>query len=486
MAPTANDYIAALPQIFLLGMSCALLLSALFVKRGRDLVLHYGALGTIAGLAIITGMLLRGHSMLAFHGMLIQDSMGDVLMLFSYAITATVMVYARPYLKDRGLLSAEFYLLILLALLGAMVIIQSYSLIVLYLGVELMALSLYTLVALARDDGTASEAAMKFFVLGAIAAGTLLFGMSLIYGMTGTLNIGVLAAHLAGGQHLGMAVWIGLGLVVVSMAFELGAVPFHMWLPDVYEGAPSSMAIFVGSVPKLAAFGFFMRLLVQGLGELHSAWMWILVVIAIASLAIGAIVAIAQTNIKRMLAYSTINHAGFILLGILTGTAEGYRAALFYTIAYVIMFAGAFGVIILLSRSGFEAERIEDFKGLNERSPWFAFVMLMMMFSMAGVPPFIGFFAKLEIIRSLVSSGMTWLAVVAVVFAVIAAFYYLYVAKCMYFDRVPKGDDQAPVEQGLQGAADMKLLLSVNGLVVLGLGMFPSGLLALCKAVIGF
>ncbi len=485
MAPTANDYIAALPQIFLLGMSCVLLLAALFVKRGREEVLHYGSLGTIAGLAIITGMLFRGHSMLAFQGMLIQDAMGDLLMLFCYAITATVMVYARPYLRDRGLLSGEFYLLLLLALLGSMIIIQSYNLIVLYLGVELLALSLYTLVALARDDGTASEAAMKFFVLGAIAAGTLLFGMSLIYGMTGTLNIGILAAHLSGGHDVGLAVWIGLGFVVVSMAFELGAVPFHMWLPDVYEGAPSSMAIFVGSVPKLAAFGFFMRLLVEGLGDLHSAWMWILVVIAVASLAIGAIVAIAQTNIKRMLAYSTINHAGFILLGILTGTAEGYRAALFYTIAYVIMFAGAFGVIILLSRAGFEAERIEDFKGLNERSPWFAFIMLMMMFSMAGVPPFIGFFAKLEIIRALVGSGLTWLAVVAVAFAVIAAFYYLYVAKVMYFDRA-EVEEGKQVEQGLQGPADIKLLLSVNGLVVLGLGIFPGGLLALCRAVIGF
>lgn len=481
MSPTANDYIAALPQIFLLGMSCALLLSALFLKRSRDHVLHYGSLGTIAGLAIITGVLLRGHSMLAFNGMLVQDSMGDVLMLFAYAITGAVIVYSRGYLKDRGLLSGEFYLLILLALLGSMIIIQSYNLIVLYLGVELLALSLYTLVALSREDGTASEAAMKFFVLGAIASGTLLFGMSLLYGLTGTLNIGVLSAHLAGAHSIGLGVWIGLGFVVVSMAFELGAVPFHMWLPDVYEGAPSSMGIFVGSVPKLAAFGFFMRLLAQGLSELHHEWMWILVVLAIASLAIGAIVAIAQTNIKRMLAYSTINHAGFILLGILTGTASGYRAAMFYTIAYVIMFAGAFGVIILLSRAGFEAERIEDFKGLNERSPWFAFVMLMMMFSMAGVPPFVGFFAKLEIIRGLVDSGLTWLAVVAVVFAVIAAFYYLYIAKVMYFDRL---EDEAP--QGLKGPADMKLLLSVNGLVVLGLGIFPGGLLALCKAVIGF
>ena len=273
MSPTANDYIAALPQIFLLGMSCVLLLAALFLNRSRDSVLHYGSLGTIAGLAIITGMLFRGHSMLAFNGMLIQDSMGDVLMLFSYAITGAVIVYSRSYLKDRGLLSGEFYLLILLALLGAMIIIQSYNLIVLYLGVELMALCLYTLVALSREDGTASEAAMKFFVLGSIAAGTLLFGMSLLYGLTGTLNIGVLSAHLAGSQDIGVGIWIGLGFVVVSMVFELGAVPFHMWLPDVYEGAPSSMAIFVGSVPKLAAFGFFMRLLVQGLLLFCGVWL---------------------------------------------------------------------------------------------------------------------------------------------------------------------------------------------------------------------
>ncbi len=485
MSPTANDYIAALPQIFLLGMSCILLLVTLFLGRSRDSVLHYGALGTIAGLAIITGVLFHGHSILAFNGMLIQDAMGDVLMLFSYAITGAVIVYSRTYLKDRGLLGSEFYLLILLALLGAMIIIQSYSLIVLYMGVELLALSLYTLVALSREDGTASEAAMKFFVLGAISAGTLLFGMSLLYGLTGTLNIGILSAYLTGTQHVGLGVWIGLGFVVVSMAFELGAVPFHMWVPDVYEGAPSSMAIFVGSVPKLAAFGFFMRLLVQGLGDLHNVWMWILIVIAIASLAIGAIVAISQTSIKRMLAYSTINHAGFILLGILSGTAEGYRAAMFYTIAYVIMFTGAFGVIILLSRAGFEADRIEDFKGLNDRSPWFAFVMLMMMFSMAGIPPFIGFFAKLEIIRGLIGSGLTWLAIVAVIFAAIAAFYYLYIAKVMYFDRAEDVEGQT-VPQGLKGPADMKLLLSINGLAVLGLGIFPGGLLALCKAVIGF
>lgn len=481
MSLSAIDYIAALPQIFLLGMICVLLMVTVFVKGDlRDVILHFGTLGTIAGLALITGALFRGHSTLAFHGMLIQDGLGDVLMLFAYAITGAVVVYARPYLRERGLLSGEFYVLILLALLGAMIVMQGYSLITLYLGVELMALSMYTLVAIARDDGTASEAAMKFFVLGAIASGTLLFGMSLIYGVTGTLNIGVLGARLLSLQHPGLGLWVGLGFVVVSMAFELGAVPFHMWLPDVYEGAPSSMTAFIGSVPKLAAFAFFMRLLAQGLGELHGGWLWILTALAIASLLIGGIVAIAQTNIKRMLAYSTINHAGFILLGILAGTAEGYRAAMFYAIAYVIMFAGTFGVIILLSRSGFEAESLEDFRGLNERSPWFAFVMLMMMFSMAGVPPFIGFFAKLEVIKAVLGIGMGWLAVLAVITAVIAAFYYLRIIKLMYFERA-QGELRP-----LAAAPDLRLLLTLNGLAVLGLGIFPGQLLALCKAVIGF
>ena len=480
MSLSAIDYISALPEIVLLGSVCVLLLAALFLKRTRDTVLHYGSLAIIAVLAIITGFLLRGHMTLAFNAAFIQDGMGDVLMLFCYAITGAILVYSRPYLKDRGLLSGEFYMLILLALLGAMIIIQAYNLLVLYLGVELLALSMVTLVALSRDDGTASEAAMKFFVLGAIASGCLLFGMSLIYGLTGTLNIGVLGAQLASMNHIGLGIWVGLGFIVVSMAFELGAVPFHMWLPDVYEGAPSSMAMFVGSVPKLAAFAFFMRLLVQGMDALHGNWMWLLTAIAVASLFIGAVVAIAQTNIKRMLAYSTINHAGFILLGILSGTAIGYRAAMFYTIAYVIMFIGAFGIIILLSRVGFEAEKLDDFKGLNERSPWFAFIMLMMMFSMAGVPPFIGFFAKLEVIKAVLGVHMVWLAVFAVVMAVIAAFYYLRIVKLMYFDHAESG---APA---LAAAPDLKLLLSLNGLAVLGLGIFPGGLLALCKSVIGF
>lgn len=480
MQLAATDYIAALPQIFLLGMVCVILLLGVWIQKGRDSVLHMASLGTIAGLAVLTGGQLVHHSQLAFHGMIIQDAMGDVLMLFAYAITAAVLVYARSYLKARNLISGEFYVLVLVALLGAMVIMQGYSVISLYLGLELMSLSLYALVALSRDDGVASEAAMKYFVLGAIASGSLLFGLSMIYGITGSLNVGVIAGRIAGMSHIGTALWIGLAFVIVGMAFKLGAVPFHMWIPDVYSGAPTSMALFVGSVPKIAAFALFMRLLAEALGGLNAEWRWMLSALAVASLGIGAVVAIAQTNIKRMLAYSTINHVGFILLGILVGTPEGYRAAMFYVLIYVIMFIGAFGMIILLSRAGFEAERIEDFKGLNERSPWFALVMLMLMFSMAGVPPFAGFFAKVEVLKAAIDGGMLWIAVVAVVFAVIAAFYYLRVVKYMYFDHA---EDSVPA---LSAPADLKLVLTANGLTVLGLGLFPGGLLELCRHAIGF
>lgn len=479
MGLSAIDYIAALPEIVLLGAICVLLVAMVFLDRWRDVVMHYGSLATIAALAIISGFLLQTHTMIAWHGNFIQDGMGDVLVIFCYAITGAVLIYGRPYLRDRNLLSGEFYVLMLVSLLGAMVLIQAYSLLVIYLGVELLAISMYALVAISRDDGTASEAAMKFFVLGAISAGCLLFGMSWIYGLTGSLNIGVIAAHLAGSPAESVGLWVALGFVVLAMAFEFGAVPFHTWIPDVYEGAPSSMVTFIGTVPKIAAFGFFIRLLVEGMGSTHDVWLWLLTAMSVLSLGIGAVVAIAQPNIKRMLAYSTINHVGFILLGILAGNALGFRAAMFYTLAYAIMFAGSFGVIILMSRAGFEAEMLDDFKGLNERSPWYAFVMLMMMFSMAGIPPFIGFFAKLEVIRAVLSVNMVWLAIYAVVMAVVAAFYYLRIVKLMYFDHAK---DNQPA---IKAPFDLKAVLSVNGLAVLGLGLFPGSLLALCGFVFG-
>jgi NADH-quinone oxidoreductase subunit N len=336
------------------------------------------------------------------------------------------------------------------------------------------------MVALDRESPVASEAAMKYFVLGAIASGVLLYGMSLLYGATGTLDLTTLGVHIASAPTASIATLFALGFVVTGLCFKLGAVPFHMWLPDVYEGSATSVTLFVGTAPKIAAFALFMRFLVEGLGGLHPQWQGMLIVISLLSMAIGSIVAIAQSNLKRMLAYSTIGHVGFILLGILTGTTAGYQAAMFYTLTYVLMAMAAFGLIILLARKGFESERLEDFKGLNERSPWFAAMMLMVMFGMAGVPPFVGFFAKLYVLRAVIDAGLTWLAVAAVVFTIISAFYYIRLVKLMYFDRAPA--DARPV----RAEFDMRFLLSGNGLAILFLGLLPGPLLALCARVIAF
>jgi NADH-quinone oxidoreductase subunit N len=330
------------------------------------------------------------------------------------------------------------------------------------------------MVALQRDSINASEAAMKYFVLGALASGMLLYGMSLLYGISASLDIGEISKATGSLQKEQQIVaGLGLVLVIVGMAFKLGAVPFHMWIPDVYHGAPTAVTLYIGTAPKIAAFAMVMRLLVEGLGDLHQQWQEILIIMAVLSMGVGNIIAIAQSNIKRMLAYSTISHVGFLLLGILAGTAEGYSSAMFYAIVYSLMSLGGFGMILLLSRSGFESDRLEDFKGLNERSPWFAFMMLILMFSMAGVPPTLGFYAKLAVLQSVVGVGFTWLAAVAVIFSIIGAFYYLRIIKLMYFDRA---EDTTPI----QSSADMRLILSANSLGILALGLFPGNLLALC------
>ena len=365
----------------------------------------------------------------------------------------------------------------LFGLLGIMVLASANSLVTLYLGVELLALSLYAMVAFHRDSGSAAEAAIKYFVLGSIASGSLLYGISIIYGVTGTLELGRLAQAVAtlGPQQVGLL--FGLAFVIVGVAFKFGAVPFHMWVPDVYQGSPTAVTLFLSSAPKLASFALAFRLLGEGLAGLHTGWGQMLAIVAVLSMALGNVVAIAQGNIKRMLAYSTISHVGFILLGILAGTTEGYQAALYYTIAYVIMSIGGFGMVILLSRGGFEAEQLDDFKGLNARSPWFAAVMLMLMFSMAGVPPFIGFWAKLAVIQAVLNIGALWLAIVAVAFSVVGAFYYLRVVKLMYFDEPDE-------RRSLEGGRTLRLVLSVNGLAVLVLGLFPGLMLALCASVL--
>jgi NADH-quinone oxidoreductase subunit N len=389
-----------------------------------------------------------------------------------------VFLYSRPYLRERGLFKGEYYVLGLFAVLGMMVMVSAYSFLTVYLGLELLSLSLYAMVAFNRDSPQASEAAMKYFVLGALASGMLLYGMSMIYGVTGSLDLMEVSNHLIrSAGDMSVPLIFGLAFIVVGLGFKLGAVPFHMWVPDVYEGAPAPVTLFLGTAPKIAAFAMIIRVLEEGLGLLHADWQDMLIILAVLSLAVGNVIAIAQTNIKRMLAYSTIAHIGFVLLGLMAGTAQGYAAAMFYVVVYAVMATGAFGVIVFLSRNASEAERLDDFRGLNQRSPWMAFVMLLLMFSMTGVPPTVGFYAKLSVLQAVVQVDMWGLALYAVIMSVIGAFYYLRVVKLMYFD-------EAQLDAPLRGPMDVNIVLGANGLLMLGLGLFPGGLMALCAAAI--
>jgi NADH-quinone oxidoreductase subunit N len=404
--------------------------------------------------------------------------MAALLKTSVFLVVIGAFVYARSFNTSTGALRGEYYVLGLFAVLGMMVMISAHSLLTIYLGLELLSLSLYAMVASDRDSIPGSEAAMKYFVLGALASGMLLYGMSMLYGATGTLDLAGIAAALSAPGENSIILIFGLCFIVVGLAFKFGAVPFHMWIPDVYDGAPTAVTLFLGSAPKIAAFAMAMRLLVESLGSLSVDWQGMLVILSVLSLALGNVIAIAQTSMKRMLAYSTISHVGFLLLGILAGTAAGYSAAMFYAITYAVMAIGGFAMIILLSRAGFEADQLDDFKGLNERSPWFAFMMLILMFSMAGVPPTVGFYAKLSVLQAVIDIDMVWLAIVAVFFSIIGAFYYIRVVKLMYFDK-------ADVDEPLHANTDMQIAVSLNGLLVLGLGIFPGGLLALCTRVLG-
>jgi NADH-quinone oxidoreductase subunit N len=404
--------------------------------------------------------------------------MGTLLKVFILLTTYFVFFYSKVYLQARGLLKGEYFVLGLFAVLGMMVLVSAHSLLTVYLGLELLSLSLYAMVAMNRESGTAAEAAMKYFVLGAPASGMLLYGMSMIYGATGTLDLTLIREHVAALESRNLILILGVVFVIVGIAFKLGAVPFHMWVPDVYEGAPTSVTLFIGSAPKIAAFGMLMRLLVDGLPGLQADWIGMLVILSVLSMGVGNVIAIAQTNLKRMLAYSTIAHVGFLFLGIIAGTNAGYSASMFYIIVYAFMSLGGFAMIVLLSHAGFEADRIEDFRGLNDRNPWYAFLMLILMMSMAGVPPFLGFWAKWSVLREVVAADMTWLAVVAVIFSIVGVFYYLRVVRMMYFE---KAEDAAPVES----AADMRMMVSANALAILALGVYPTGLLALCVSALG-
>ncbi len=469
------DFAMAAPEIFLLAATCVILVVDLAVPDDRRAVTQWLSVLALLVSALITVAITPARPEFAFHDMFVFDPLAGTLDIAVCLAAAVTLIYSRSYLEQRGLHKGEFYLLALFSVLGTQVIISGHNLLTLYLGLELMSLSLYAMVAFNRDVTRASEAAMKYFVLGAISSGMMLYGMSILYGVTGSLDIARVSAYVvAHGRD--PALLLALTFVVASMAFKLGAVPFHMWMPDVYHGAPTPVTLFVGSAPKIGAFAMFMRLLVAGLGGLHADWGHLLIALSVLSLVLGSLLAIAQTNIKRMLAYSTITHVGFILLGILAGTRAGYAAATFYTLVYVIMTMAAFGILILLSRRGFEAENLDDMKGLNERSPWFAGMMLLAMFSMTGVPPTVGFYAKLVVLSAVVDTGHVWLAALAVVFAMISAFYYLRVVKLMYFDRP---EDTTPIE----APVDLRAVLSVNGLALLVLGVLPGALMGLCQAL---
>src|SRR5512135_1391618 len=463
----------AYAEIFLLTMVSVILIVDLFMVNYTRTLTYLLVQLSLLGCSLITVATHQSGIAHLFNHMFVDDLMSDVLKLLTYLAVSMMLVYSRSYLMVRGLFTGEFLSLTLLATLGMMVMISASNFLTLYLGLELLALSLYAMVALQRDSAVATESAMKYFILGAMASGFLLYGMSMLYGATGTLDITSIAAIIQSGTANKSLLVFGLVFIVAGLAFKLGAVPFHMWVPDVYHGAPTAVTMFIGSAPKLAAFAFVMRILVEAMQPLMIHWSGMLMILAVLSMAVGNITAIAQTNLKRMLAYSTISHMGFLLVGVLSGTIEGYSSAMFYAVVYVLMSLGGFGMIMLLSREGFEADHINDLKGLNQRSPWLAFMMLLLMFSMAGVPPTVGFYAKFSVLNAVVQAGHLWLAVVAVLFSLIGAFYYLRIVKLMYFDAP---ESHAPIAVG----QDSTLLISANGLGVLALGILPGTLMSVC------
>jgi NADH-quinone oxidoreductase subunit N len=467
----------ALPEIVLSLLVFALLIIDAFLKKGEQHITYWLSIVALVGTAVLTFATLGQPTAVTFQGLFVADLMSQVLKVATLLTVAGTLMLGRSYLEARGLLSGEFLCLAVFGTLGMMVMISAQHFLTLYLGLELMALSQYAIVALQRDSARASEAGMKYFVLGALSSGLLLYGMSMIYGATGSLELTRVAYAIEHGHAHQLLGVFGLVFVVAGIAFKLGAAPFHMWLPDVYHGAATPATLLVGAAPKIAAFAFIMRLLANGLQGMTADWQQMLVVLAIASLAVGNIVAIAQANLKRMLAYSTISHMGFMLLGILAGTQGGYSSAMFYLLAYVIMTLASFGMILLLSRAGFEAENIDDFRGLNQKSKWYAFMMLVTMFSLTGLPPTVGFFAKLAVLESVLEVGYTWLVVYAVLMSVIGAFYYLRIVRVMYMD-APAG------EITIDPRAETRWVLSAMGVATLVLGVLPSPLMDLCVRAI--
>jgi NADH-quinone oxidoreductase subunit N len=496
-----NNTVSAMPtnmvpvyaEIFVLVAASAILLIDMFLKEGKRNVTYVLSLLTLVGAAVITfADYNSGQTVYTFSNMFVSDPMSGLLKLFTYLAVGITLVYSRQYASDRGMLSGnlggEFYVLALFSMLGQMIMISANSMLPMYLGLELMSLSLYALVALRRDHAISTEASMKYFILGSLASGFMLYGISMVYGATGSLDLSRIAevtnAHAA--NHTILV--FGVVFIVAGMAFKLGVVPFHMWVPDVYQGSPTAVTLLLGGAPKLASFAMVLRILAEGLLPTALDWQQMLMVLAVLSLAIGNITAIAQTNIKRMLAYSTIAQMGFVLLGLLAGVvvnadgtvnasnaATAYSSAMYYSITYVLTTLGSFGLIMMLARSGFEAEELADFKGLGKRSPWFAVVMTVLMFSLAGVPPMMGFMAKWAVLQAVVTTHQVWLSVVAVMFSLIGAFYYLRVVKVMWFDEAV---DTSPIAT----PGDMRLALSINGIAVVLLGLMPGSLLGACMS----
>ena len=477
------DLRLAVAEIFLLAMTCLIMIVDLFVKDKKRTATFVLTQLTLVGALVATGLTSTGQIFYTFNNMFVGDLMGDLLKELLYVTVIVVLFYSRAYIQARpDMAKGEFYTLTLFATLGMMVMISANHFLTIYIGIELLSLALYAMVALNRDSVVSTEAAMKYFVLGALASGLLLYGMSMIYGATGTLEISAVAERLFSGQANKTILGFGLVFLVAGIGFKLGVVPFHMWIPDVYHGAPTAITLFIGSAPKLAAFAIVIRMLVNGLIVASADWQMMLVILSVLSMAIGNFAAIAQTNLKRMLAYSAISHMGFMLLGLVSGVVGGdarfalnaYSSSMFYVITYVLTSAGTFGMIMLLSRAGFESDEIADFAGLNKRSPWFAAMMMMMMFSMAGVPFFVGFFAKFSVLQAVVAAGYLWLAIAAVFFSLVGAYYYLRVVKVMYFDAPPAHAHR------IDATLDVKILISANGLAVAAIGIFPQTLMSLC------
>lgn len=477
------QFIVALPEIFLLGMACVILLVDSFLSKRNYIAVYLLVQLTLIATFFLTLPQFKTYpaSIVTFSGNYVIDELAIISKLFIYLFSFFAFAYAREYIQARKIPISEYYLLGLLAVLGMSVMASANTFLTIFLGLELLSISLYAMVAMNKESSLSTEAAMKYFVLGALASGMFLYGISILYGITGSIEMDAVAQVLKSRQDI--VPLLGLIFILGGIIFKFGGVPFHMWVPDVYQGAATPTTLFIASAPKIAAFAITVRVLVQAMPDLQANWEHILIVIAILSMLLGNVLAIAQNNFKRMLAYSSIAHIGYTLLGVLAGpdSTQGYSAAMFYISTYVLVAAGAFAIITLMSRDGIDLDRLDEYRGLNARSPWLAFMMLLLLFSMAGVPPTVGFFAKLGLIEALVEANLVWLATLALIFALIGAYYYLRVVMLMYFEEPKEGAMNTPITV----SPDMLVAISINGAAALLLGLFPSFLIDLCRISVG-